>query len=279
MAELGRVAIRAVRGVAVGLRKNVATLEATELANLRTAFTAAYGLGDDRGYAFYAGLHGLPLPIYCQHGTPLFLPWHRAYLYFFERALTDALGGDPSLVVSLPWWDWTSAASHANGLPDAYRPAQNGADNPLAAGPVTLSAADLGMVRSNLPGAISDGPNPVTVRDPELPDELPRSSTVARAMRANTFADFTTLLEGIHNGVHVWVGGAMSAVPIAAYDPVFWAHHSMVDRLWYLWQISPRGTDPPAALLDRALAPWPMTVRETLDISRLGYEYAAQVVG
>jgi tyrosinase len=37
--------------------------------------------------------------------------------------------------------------------------------------------------------------------------------------------------------------------------------------------------DPPATLLDRALAPWPMTVRETLDISRLGYEYAAQVVG
>jgi tyrosinase len=282
VAELGGVAVRTVKGVAVGLRKNVATVDATELAGLRTAFTAAYGLSDDRGYAFYAGLHGLPLPIYCQHGTPLFLPWHRAYLYFFERALTDALRRereDPSLAVSLPWWDWTSAASHTTGLPDAYLPAQNGADNPLAAGPVTLSASDLDMVRSNLPGAISDGPDPVTVRDPDIPDELPRSQTVVRAMRANTFADFTGLLEGIHNGVHVWVGGAMSAVPISAYDPVFWAHHAMIDRLWYLWQISPRGMDPPATLLDRALAPWPMTVRETLDISRLGYEYAAQVVG
>ncbi|MGH3998139.1 MAG: tyrosinase family protein [Pseudonocardiaceae bacterium] len=265
----------------MGVRSNVATLDATELANLRAAFTAAYGLSDDRGYAFYAGLHGLPLPIYCQHGTPLFLPWHRAYLYFVERALTDALRHareDPALRVNLPWWDWTSVASHTDGLPDAYVGAQDGAGNPLAAGPVTLSAADLELVRSNLPGAISDGPNPVTLRDPDAPDELPRSQTVARALRASTFTDFTTLLEGIHDGVHVWVGGAMSAVPTAAYDPVFWAHHSMVDRLWYLWQISPRGTDPPASLLDRALAPWPMTVRDTVDISRLGYEYAAQVI-
>jgi len=60
------------------------------LSDLQDAFAAVYGLLDDRGYAFYAGLHGLPLPEYCQHGTLLFLPWHRAYPYLFERALTDA---------------------------------------------------------------------------------------------------------------------------------------------------------------------------------------------
>ena len=71
----------------------------------------------------------------------------------------------------------------------------------------------------------------------------------------------------------------MSAVPIAAFDPIFWAHHSMIDRLWYLWQLSPRSRNPPPSLLDRALPPFPMTVRQTLDISTLGYEYAAQVIG
>lgn len=270
------------KGVAVGVRKSAATLSATELTDLRDAFAAAYGLSDDRGYAFYAGLHGLPLPTYCQHGTVLFLPWHRAYLYFFERALTDALRqarDDQTVSVSLPWWDWTSAAAHTDGLPTGYLDNGNGADNPLAAGPVTLSSSDLELVRDNLPGAITDGDNPVTIRDPSPPDELPTPQTVTRAMRSTTFASFSTLLEGIHNGVHGWVGGAMSAVPIAAYDPVFWAHHSMIDRLWYLWQISPRGANPPASLLDQALAPWPMTVRQTLDISTLGYEYAAQVVG
>jgi tyrosinase len=73
-----------------GDTKSLTTLGATELSDLQDAFAAVYGLRDDRGYTFYAGLHGLPLPEYCQHDTLLFLPWHRAYLCFFERALTDA---------------------------------------------------------------------------------------------------------------------------------------------------------------------------------------------
>lgn len=264
-------------------RKSAATLSAAELTDLRDAFAAVYELRDDRGYAFYAGLHGLPLPAYCQHGTLLFLSWHRAYLYFFERALTDALRrarGDQTVSVSLPWWDWTSAAAHTDGVPPGYRGGGDGAaPNPLAAGPVTLGESDLQLVRDNLPGAITDGADPATVRDPDVPDELPRQSTVNRALSSTTYSGFSTVLESIHNGVHGWVGGAMSAVPIAAYDPIFWAHHAMIDRLWYLWQLSPRGVDPPPTLLDRALAPWPMTVRQTLDISTLGYEYAAQVIG
>jgi tyrosinase len=266
----------------VGVRKSAATLSAAEVTDLQDAFATVYQLRDDRGYAFYAGVHGLPLPVYCEHGTPLFLPWHRAYLYFFERALTDALRvtrGDQTVSVSLPWWDWTSAVAHATGLPAAYQTDDAGGSNPLAAGPVTLSSSDLQLVRDNVPGAITDGPTPVTVRDPSLPDELPRQQTVQRALGSPTFGGFTTVLEGIHNGVHGWVGGAMSVVPISSYDPIFWAHHSMIDRLWYLWQISPRGHNPPTELLDRALAPWPMTVRQTLDISTLGYEYAAQVIG
>ena len=51
----------------------------------------------------------------------------------------------------------------------------------------------------------------------------------------------------------------------------------MIDRLWYLWQMATHG-GPPASILDRALPPFPMTVRDTLDISRLGYGYAVRVV-
>ena len=99
-----------------------------------------------------------------------------------------------------------------------------------------------------------------------------------RALAARSFADFSLLVESIHAGVHTWVGGAMSLISVASYDPLFWAHHAMVDRLWYLWQLETQGR-PPAELLDHALPPFPMTVRDTLDISRLGYEYAVQVVG
>ena len=118
---------------------------------------------------------------------------------------------------------------------------------------------------------------PWTLRDPGVPDELPRAETLRRALASRSFADFSVLVEGIHASVHTWVGGAMTLISVAAYDPLFWAHHAMIDRLWYLWQLRTHGL-PPAHLLDQALPPFPMTVRETLDLSRLGYDYAVTVV-
>lgn len=152
--------------------------------------------------------------------------------------------------------------------------------NPLATGPVALGRRDLGRFREDPEnaGALSDGPAPWTLRDPDDSIELPRSQTIVRALQAPTFGDLSTLLEGIHSSVHVWVGGAMTLISVAAYDPLFWAHHAMIDRLWYLWQITTHGTVP-TEILDRALRPFPMTVRDTLDIRRLGYGYALRVVG
>ena len=46
--------------------------------------------------------------------------------------------------------------------------------------------------------------------------------------------------------MHIWVGGHMGQIPFAAYDPIFWAHHTMIDRLWRLWQLRHPGTLPPA---------------------------------
>jgi len=263
-------------GFGMGVRQSVAGLSTAGVAGVRAGFSALYALRDERGYGYFAGLHGLPLPSYCEHGTTLFLPWHRAYLYMFERALQDRTPG-----VDVPWWNWSSDAARRQGLPTAFadRNLSPGQPNPLAAGLVALSAADLARVRQQLPGAITAGRSPRTRRDPDQPAELPRQVTLQRLARARTFADFSMLAEGIHNSVHGWVGGAMSAVPVAAFDPIFWAHHAMIDRLWYLWQIGPNGVDPPAALLDRALPPFPMTVSDTLDISTLGYSYATRVVG
>ena len=67
-----------------------------------------------------------------------------------------------------------------------------------------------------------------------------------------------------------------STVPTAAYDPVFWSHHAMIDRLWYIWQISQKGAQPPTDLLSVVLSPFPVTVAQTLDIANLRYEYAVQ---
>ena len=155
----------------------------------------------------------------------------------------------------MPWWDWTSADAHANGLPSAYTTAA-GADNPLAASVVGASGATLATgvwsdwllreVRRQLRGTITAANPPTTLRDPDAPDELPQAATIDElVMPQRTFLDFSTTLEQVHGQVHVWVGGAMSSVPTAGYDPMFCSHHAMIDRLWYLWQLSPNGAPPP----------------------------------
>jgi tyrosinase len=65
--------------------------------------------------------------------------------------------------------------------------------------------------------------------------------------------------------------GDMFSNLTASYDPVFWPVHSNVDRLWHEWQqLHPHGEP---ADLDSVLTPWSYTIRDTLDMSRFGYEY------
>jgi len=70
-----------------GIRKSVDSLTPDEVTALRTGITQMLAISDDRGYEYWAGIHGLPLPIWCRHSSPLFLPWHRAHLYYFEQFL------------------------------------------------------------------------------------------------------------------------------------------------------------------------------------------------
>jgi tyrosinase len=237
-------------------RRSVRRLTAGQLADLRQAIAAAQEISDERGYQYLAGIHGLPLPISCVHHRELFLPWHRAYLYFLEKALQERVPG-----VTLPWWNWTAA--HAEGIPEAYsKRTVGGRKNPLYDSPIQPSGRER-------PGQTR------TTRAPGAPGELP-SAEALRAVLANPdFLTFQTQLESLHDGVHVWVGGTMESIATAAYDPIFWAHHAMIDRAWYLWQLRHPGATLPPSLLDRALAPFPMTVRDTLDVTRLGYDYAA----
>lgn len=236
-------------------RRDARQLTAGQLADLRRAITATQEIGDDRGYQYWAGIHGLPLPISCVHHHELFLPWHRAYLYLFEKALQDQVPG-----VTLPWWDWTH---HGGGIPDPYAKRRaTGRKNPLFDSPIQSSGRAAPSQRR-------------TIRGPGAPGGLPLAGQVEAVLKNRDFFTFQTQLESIHDGVHVWTGGTMGDIATAAYDPLFWAHHSMIDRLWYLWQLRHPGGGVPAGLLDRALAPFPMTVRDTLHVSPLGYDYAA----
>lgn len=66
----------------------------------------------------------------------------------------------------------------------------------------------------------------------------------------------------------------MGSIKRAAYDPIFFAHHVMVDRAWRIWQNKNPGALPRQNLLNLPLRPNGMTVRQTLNVHQLGYEYA-----
>lgn len=237
-------------------RRSARRLTTEQLADFRRALDAVQAISDDRGFQYWAGIHGLPLPISCTHHNELFLPWHRAYLYLFEKALQDQVPG-----VTLPWWDWT--AEHAEGIPPIYASKRAaGKKNSLYDSPIQASGRES-------PGQTR------TTRRPGPPGELPSPEQFSAVLANPDFLTFQTQLESLHDGVHVWVGGTMGSIATAAYDPLFWAHHCMIDRAWYLWQLRHPGAGVPERLIGRALAPFPMTVRETLETTQLGYDYAA----
>jgi tyrosinase len=250
--------------VPLRFRRSVALLTVGQRRLLRDAFAALQAIDDDRGYAYHAGIHGLPLPIGCDnaHGTPYFLPWHRAYLYFFERALRDQV---PQAM--LAWWDWRVSAATPARIPRTF------ADDTLDGEPNPLFSAEVS------PLALEQGGSEVparTLRRPGAPGTppLPSAEEVRTALALADFLDFSAFVENLHDRVHVWTGGHMGLIPYAAFDPIFWAHHAMVDRVWRLWQLRHVGAEPPAAILEDALPPFAMTVRQTLDVTALGYDYA-----
>ncbi len=112
---------------------------------------------------------------------------------------------------------------------------------------------------------------------------------------------FFGALENIHNLLHNFSGGANPYFPeyakinadnpiatsgqdrvepqngdmvdpgVTAYDPIFWGHHSNVDRLWAEWQKRHPGVGPDNSTA--ILPPWTLNVGQMASTQNLGYEY------
>lgn len=266
-------------GGGVSIRNSVEGIERLpdQLRALRNAYARMQRLwpSDNRSWIYWAGIHGFPQWHCMHHGRVgfgsqlpfnLFLPWHRAYLLYFENNVRDQ---DPR--ASLPWWDWTSEMSHTIGIPRSFaEPRVGSLTNPLFSGPAPAMGTD---------------PAHWTVRFPGSPSALPTRQEIQSLLQLTSFTDFQLQLEDIHDRLHGWTGGTnpnpgfprggdMGVVARAAFDPIFFSHHCMIDRLWYLWQLSWGVANMPPDYLSRPLAPFALTVENVLDIRRLGYEYA-----
>ncbi|HEX8648819.1 MAG TPA: tyrosinase family protein [Thermoleophilaceae bacterium] len=250
-------------------RKNIDLMSDEEIAAFRRALEGMKQISEEvrsdrRGFFAHAASHGVP-DWDCPHHLPdrLFLPWHRAYLYRFEQALQDVVPG-----VTIPWWDWTQTPR----VPEAFDvPEAGGRPNTLFSTRTLVTEADR---REGRP--VVDE----TFRNPGAGGrQLPTFERLAQTYAQPSFASFNDDLEGVHDQVHVWTSGTMGDVAYAAFDPLFWAHHCMVDRVWWLWQQENRFPAlPVSSQLGTVLEPFNMTVSDTLNANALGYEYAGAEV-
>jgi Common central domain of tyrosinase/Polyphenol oxidase middle domain len=201
----------------------------------------------------------------CEHGTRRFLTWHRMFLWYFERVL-QAAAGDPSL--RLPFWDYATDPK----LPAAYR--------------------DLTYV--NEAGQTVPNPLRVNARKPGLNAGSAGLAagvrSAAGAMPATSFGSFSDALEQTpHGAVHCAMvtgscpNGLMGAIPAAALDPIFYAHHTNIDRLYECWlsvDESARLPSDPADLntqftfVDADGSTPQRRVGDMLRLSQLGYTYS-----
>jgi tyrosinase len=147
----------------------------------------------------------------CPHGIPYFLGWHRGFLYYFENRLRT-VSGDSQLI--LPYWDYYSYAT----LPAEFT-------NPAPTNPLYV-----GRVNTNVRQALTLAPFAPTIIN------FPRGYSSA----------FEPSVEGApHDPVHDIIGGIMATMQSPT-DPIFWLHHSNIDRLWVAWVAAGSGRKMPS---------------------------------
>jgi tyrosinase len=234
--------------------------DATGIDTLRAGFRALYDEKGEGSYAAVAGLYGVPGWYSWGHQSSsrsnqhlnLFLPWHRAFLANLERAARERVKD-----FALMCWDPTQG-----GIPPAFT--EGSADNPLKAYYINLPQSNPPITR-------------FTTRSPAPATDLPNKADVEEVLANTTWDDFSPSLEDLSDRIHGWTSGDMGIRSLAAYDPLFYAHHCQIDRLWALWQLKQPALDAPNAidksLLDVVLEPFGIKVRDVLDITKLGYEY------
>src|SRR6266540_5071671 len=227
----------------------------------------------------------------CQHQSWFFLPWHRMYLYYFERIVRKAVidAGGPA-EFALPYWNYDQPFP-GNSLPPAFRTPTlpDGTANPLFV-PSPRRSAGL-MAGGQVPATATSSTVAMSMTDFSSPPQL-LSFGGGRVGPAHFGGALGALESTPHNVMHPTIGGAssgqcqgglMTDPRCAALDPIFWLHHANIDRLWNRWLDLGGGRANPADnawlsqrfdFFDETGTAVTMSVADVLDsAAQLGYVY------
>ncbi|KAH1055294.1 hypothetical protein J1N35_033359 [Gossypium stocksii] len=221
---------------------------------------------------------------YCNDAYPQTL-----YLYFFERILGKLIN-DPDFTI--PYWNWDSPSGMS--MPEIYV----GSNSPLYD-----SKRDLSHLPPSLVNDLNGGKDNDLSRERQIKcnltlmyREMVRTKTPSLFFGKAYSAGFTpdpgagSVENGSHIAVHIWVGDKeepyhedMRNFYSAGRDPIFYAHHANVDRMWNIWKTLPGKNRPDidnTNWLDFAFLFYDenknlvrVKVRDCLDSRALGYDY------
>jgi hypothetical protein len=232
----------------------------TELARLRDGFGKVRGLpaNDVIGWSKQIAQHCLQ----CArsnaqniHYDWQFLPWHRAYLYFLEQIMRKLTHDDLRLV----YWNWEDP--NRRNPPDIYLPPGQ-----------PLYWSDRGDLH---------GPNwPLSNAKVDVQPLLGIADFDTFGGTSRQRAPVPASFGGPHANVHNnFAPGSMTDLQYSPRDPVFYAHHSNIDRLWSSWVANnhrnPDFGDSKVYFYD-AEKKWRFVLLNDLkDEARLGYRYSS----
>jgi hypothetical protein len=184
----------------------------------------------------------------CEHASPYFLPWHRAYLVWFERTI-QSLVGDPTW--ALPYWDYTGEDSGRLAPPPEFSVPERVVDG--ASVPNPLFVAGRGNPNQGSVGVV------LAMTQTHYAVAAPQVGFGGSDRRGVNGMESVEMEP--HNFVHGAIGGLMGSTATAGRDPLFWLHHANIDRLWEVWRRLDGSVDAdsPGGLTGEVGADWKTT--------------------
>ncbi|XVF25846.1 hypothetical protein REPUB_Repub13aG0249100 [Reevesia pubescens] len=223
------------------------------------------------------------------HFSWLFQPFHRLYLYFYERILGKLIG-DPDF--AMPFWNWDAPAGMP--IPAIYADP----NSPLYDEKRNVDHLPPKLIDLDYNGTDEDSTKRDQIKSnlSEMYREVVNATTptlfhgAAYSAGDNPSPGMGSVEAGSHTAVHRWCGDKrekfsedMGNFYSAGRDPLFYAHHGNVDRMWKIWKQLPgknRNDFSNTDWLDASFVFYDENknlvrarVRDCLDTRTLGYDY------
>ncbi|KAH8668672.1 hypothetical protein BX600DRAFT_510745 [Xylariales sp. PMI_506] len=178
------------------------------------------------------------------HGKAAFLSWHRWFIHLYEKTLQESCG----YVGNLVYWDWSldweelpaspvwspTLGFGGDGDPDLPRTDIPGDGSCIENGPFSdYEVHYTGW--STSPHCLSRGFGRFPASHNFSGDAI-SPAALQDVLNHDDFHEFIMALEsGPHDAIPNGVGGDF-LILTAPNDPIFFLHHTQLDRIWWIWQ-------------------------------------------